>query len=199
MIKTVEQARRLVDSANKDPAAQAEIKASAENSEIFGEFALGETFAYGYGNPQNYAQAVFWYAKAAAQGLAEAQFALGQFYKTGRGAPALPNAILEDHAESNYWYRLAANQGNYHASYNLGEMHYFGKGCLKSNIVAYALMQFAIGKLDAAKDACAEIAEKMRKNEVQLAQQLHSDMSKKEHFLIALDAYFASLKTNKQN
>jgi TPR repeat protein len=197
MIKTVEQARRLVDSANKYPAALAEIKASAENSEIFGEFALGEVFSYG--SPQNYAQAVFWYAKAAAQGLAEAQFALGQFYETGRGAPALLNAILEDHTKSVYWFRLAANQGNYHASYNLGEMHYFGKGCLKSNIAAYALMQFAIGKLDAAKDACAEIAEKMRKNEVQLAQQLHSDMSKKEHFLIALDAYLASLKPNKQN
>jgi TPR repeat protein len=192
MISTIEQANTLVISAEKDPAALAEIKSSAENGEVFGEFALAEVITKTNYRMINYAEAAFWYKKAATQGMAEAQFILGRFYETGYGAPGLANAILEDKVESVYWYRQAANQGHFNAQYNLGEMHYFGKGCLKSNIAAYALTKFAVGKLGIAEDACEEVAQKMSAKELKTANQLFEDMSKKGEFLMALDQHLAN-------
>ena len=37
--------------------------------------------------PEDYAQAVSWYRKAAQQGYAEAQYTLGWMYANGRGVP----------------------------------------------------------------------------------------------------------------
>ncbi len=41
----------------------------------------------GEGVPQDYAQAVYWYRKAADQGNADAQLNLGRMYDNGRGVP----------------------------------------------------------------------------------------------------------------
>jgi TPR repeat protein len=54
--------------------------------------------------PQDYAQAVQWYRKAAEQGLAQAQYNLGFMYDKGRG-------VRQDDAQAVAWYRKAAEQG----------------------------------------------------------------------------------------
>ena len=70
---------------------------------------------------EEYAEAVKWYRRAAEQGLASAQYALGWMYYKGRGVP-------QDDAEEAKWYRRAAEQGLAIAQYNLGWMYYKGRG-----------------------------------------------------------------------
>ena len=58
----------------------------------------------GQGVPQDYALAVEWFRKAAKQGNAVAQSALGAAYDQGQGVP-------QDYAQAAVWYRKAAKQG----------------------------------------------------------------------------------------
>jgi TPR repeat protein len=75
----------------------------------------------GHGVPQDFAEAMKWYRKAAIQGHAMAQNDLGFMYDNGRG-------VTQDYAEAVNWYRKAAEQGNAEAQYNLGFMYYEGQG-----------------------------------------------------------------------
>ena len=54
--------------------------------------------------PQDDAQAVTWYRKAADQGNADAQANLGLMYANGHG-------VLRDDAQAVAWFRKAADQG----------------------------------------------------------------------------------------
>ena len=58
-------------------------------------------YAEGKGVPQNHAEAVKWYRKAAEQDDARAQYSLGFMYDLGRGVP-------QDDTEALKWYVLAA-------------------------------------------------------------------------------------------
>ena len=73
-------------------------------------------YAEGQGVPQDYAEAVGWFRKAAEQGDAGAQFNLGLMNKKGQGLP-------QDCAEAVRWFRKAAEQGDAGAQANLGLMH----------------------------------------------------------------------------
>ena len=75
----------------------------------------------GEGVKQDYDEAAKWYAKAAAQGLAAAQFDLGAMYEDGTGVP-------QDYKEALKWYSKAADQGNTGALFNLGLIYYLGEG-----------------------------------------------------------------------
>ena len=63
----------------------------------------------GRGVAQSDVEAAAWYRQAAAQGLADAQFNLGNLHHKGR-----------DEAEAVRWFRAAAEQGHLAAEYNLG-------------------------------------------------------------------------------
>jgi len=73
------------------------------------------------GVPQDDAEAVKWYRRAADQGDAKAQDNLGAMYATGRGVP-------RDDAEAVKWFRRAAIQGDADAENNLGRMYAKGRG-----------------------------------------------------------------------
>ncbi len=68
-------------------------------------------------NRFDYATALREFRPLAEQGLAEAQYNLGNMYRTGRGVP-------QDYAEAERWYRRAVEQGNAGAQFNLGVMYY---------------------------------------------------------------------------
>ena len=67
----------------------------------------------GRGVPQDYAEAMKWYRKAADQGHARAQFNLGFMYYDYKG-------VRQNYAEAMKWYRKAAGQGHARAQFNLG-------------------------------------------------------------------------------
>jgi hypothetical protein len=78
-------------------------------------------YSNGRGVPQDYAEAVKWYRKAADQGNAKAQTNLGVLYADGSGVP-------RDYSEAVKWYRKAAAQGRPIAQNNLGSMYSNGRG-----------------------------------------------------------------------
>ena len=69
-------------------------------------------------------QAAAWYRKAAEQGVAGAQFKLGDLYRQGQGVP-------QDYAQAAFWWRRSAEQGNAPAQYSLGLMYQKGQGMTK--------------------------------------------------------------------
>jgi len=62
----------------------------------------------------------------AEQGVAQAQFSLGEIYYNGRG-------VIQDHKEAGKWFRLAAEQGYASAQENLGWMYYNGRGVIQDD------------------------------------------------------------------
>ena len=84
-------------------------------------YKLGCSYYYGEGVNQDYTKAVYWYTKAAEQGLAVAQCDLGYCYENGNG-------VEQDHTKAVYWYTKAAEQGFAVAQYNLGICYKNGEG-----------------------------------------------------------------------
>ena len=81
----------------------------------------GNDYSLGRGVEQDYAEAVKWYRKSAAQGSADAQFNLGLMYFKGQ-------CVEQDDEEAVEWFRKAAAQGSTDAQYNLGWMYENGRG-----------------------------------------------------------------------
>ena len=88
------------------------------------QFQLGWLHEKGKGVPQDYAEAVKWYRKAAVQGHLNAQYNLGILYMEGRG-------VAQDYGEAVKWYRKAADQHNGRAQGDLGFMYEKGLGVQK--------------------------------------------------------------------
>jgi len=98
-------------------------KAKAGDPEAQNE--LGDKYYNGNVVPEDYAEAVKWYRKAAEQGCADAQNNLGFMYKWGRG-------VTQDYFEAERWYRKAAERGHAVAQLALGGMYEYGTGVNKN-------------------------------------------------------------------
>jgi len=86
------------------------------------QYALGFCYAVGDGVPASMRDAVSWYAKAAAQGHAEAQFKYAYCLENGLGGgKPNPYAAFE-------WYKKAAEQGLPDAQFALAECYNQGRG-----------------------------------------------------------------------
>jgi TPR repeat protein len=81
-------------------------------------------------------QATLWYRKAAEQGHALAQFALGLRHDSGHGAE-------RDYEAAHFWYLCAARQGHARAQFNLGVMYAAGQGVPSDLVEAYAWLHRA--------------------------------------------------------
>jgi hypothetical protein len=75
---------------------------AAEQGHAIAQSALGVSYYYGQGVPQDYAEGVKWYSKAAEQGDATAQFGLGKAYDLGEGVP-------RNYVQAHMWMDLAAS------------------------------------------------------------------------------------------
>ena len=89
----------------------------------------GVMYTLGESVPQDDAEAVAWYRKAAEQGYAPAQSNLGFMYDEGKGVP-------QDDVEAIDWYRKAAEQCSAVAQFNLGVMYTSGEGVLQDDAAA---------------------------------------------------------------
>mgnify|MGYP001560807994 CR=1 FL=1 len=99
-------------------------KSAIEANNALAQFNLGAMYDKGEDVPENNAEAVKWYRKAADQGNAVAQSNLGDMYVKGEGVP-------ENHAEAVKWFRKAADQGNARSQAQLGIHLMKGDGILK--------------------------------------------------------------------
>ncbi len=93
-----------------------------------------------YGVQKDYAPAIQWYTKAAAQGFAISENNLGYDYLHGRGVPV-------DYPKAFQWLSSAARQGNSDAEENVGYMYVNGLGT-PVNLAAGVQWYLAAAKRD---------------------------------------------------
>ena len=117
-------------------------KSAIEANNALAQNSLGAMYDKGEDVPENNAEAVKWYRKAADQGFAVAQSNLGRTYLTGEGVP-------ENHTEAVKWFRKAADQGFADAQISLGAMYYFGEGVPENNAEAVKWFRKAADQGDA--------------------------------------------------
>jgi TPR repeat protein len=90
------------------------LKTAAEQGDPQAQSALGDAYADDQnGHQPDMAEAKKWYQMAAAQGEADAAYALGGMYDSGAG-------VAQDYAQAANWYRQAAAGGHAGAEYVLG-------------------------------------------------------------------------------
>jgi TPR repeat protein len=115
----------------------AETKTLAEQGQAEAQFYLGVMYNNGEGVPQDQAEAVKWFRKAADQGHAPAQNNLGSMHRKGEGIP-------QNDAEAAKWYRKAADQGFAEAQHNLAIMYNYGRGVPQNDAEAYVWSSLAV-------------------------------------------------------
>ena len=85
------------------------------------QFALANDYFRAVGVPQDYAQALLWFAKSADQGSAPAENQLGYMYQHKFGVP-------RDYKRALAYYRSSAKKGYALGQYNMGGMFEDGIG-----------------------------------------------------------------------
>jgi TPR repeat protein len=84
----------------------------------------------------DFAQAIFWFRRAADKSNASAEFSLGDMYEEGKGVP-------QDFTEAAFWYRKAAEQGHATAQFSIGVAYYNGQGVPQDYAEAYFWLDLA--------------------------------------------------------
>jgi tetratricopeptide (TPR) repeat protein len=111
----------------------AETKAAAEQGDAIAQDKLGNTYA-AWGNHMN---ALIWYRKAAAQGIANSQYNVARLV-IGKGSNLsgkVTNSMYIDEALNNYV--KSANQDNKQAQLALGQLYEDGKYVKQDYVEAY--------------------------------------------------------------
>lgn len=111
------------------PAAIRLLDPLAQAGNAQAQLRMGLLHYHGHGVRENDALALAWFEKAARQGLAEAQFHLGNMYAYGlanTGPEADPARLAAQ------WYFEAARQGHADAQYSLGILFLTGTGVVQS-------------------------------------------------------------------
>jgi TPR repeat protein len=114
----------------------------AQQGDAKSQFDLGHMYFHGEGVPQNDAEALLWFRKAADQGNAKAQYGIGYMYHNGKG-------VQQNDAEALRWNLLSAKQGYAKAQVNLGSMYYYGQGVTQDYTEALRWYRLAADQGDA--------------------------------------------------
>ena len=101
----------------------------AEAGDADAQFGLGVIYNDAIGVEQDYAEANYWFLRAAEQGYPMAQFNLGNAYKKGTG-------MAIDPAMAVIWWRKAAEQDFAPAQFNLGSALLEGSGIPRDRAAA---------------------------------------------------------------
>ena len=152
-----------------------EWKPLAEEGNAVAQNNLGLMYHNGWGVPQDYKEAVYWYRLAAEQEHAKAQYNLGVMYNNGNGVP-------QDYEEAVRCYQLAAEQGHSKAQGNLGVMYAFGNGVIKDYVYAHMWGNIAsMNGNDLGALLRDDFAEKMTSSQIEEAQRLARECIKKNY------------------
>jgi TPR repeat protein len=128
----------------------------------------GQQFKIRYQSPSgaDIADAANLYRKAAEQGHAAAQFALGEMYYNGKGVPL-------SYSEALKWHQKAAEQGFMGSQIALGDIYANGDGVKRDKVQAYMWFNLAAAQGSAnALQSRDRIAGAMTRGDVLKAQQL---------------------------
>lgn len=90
---------------------------------------LGDMYRQGHSIETDFAQAAYWYHKAAEQGFVRAQYNLGVMYSQGEG-------VMHDYVQAAEWFGKSGDQGIAKAQFNLGVMYKQGLGVPQSHAQA---------------------------------------------------------------
>ena len=120
-----------VDAANRKdyPSAIRLLEPLARSGNALAQLRIGLLHYHGHGVRESDAMALQWFERAARQGLAEAQFHLGNMYAYGL---ADPGNDVDPSRLAAQWYFEAARQGHAEAQYSLGILFLTGTGVLQS-------------------------------------------------------------------
>ena len=117
-------------------------------------------------SPGNYSETFKHLRPLAKQGMAEAQFNLGNMYDMGLGVP-------QDHEKAVNWFRLAAEQEFEDAQFSLGMMYEFGLGVPRNYVQAHMWFNLAsVNGHERAEDALDAVAKQMTPALIEEAQRL---------------------------
>jgi len=98
----------------------AELIPKGNQGNAVAQFAVGLMYEIGQSVPQDYAEAMKWFRKAADQGNVDGQIGVGALYFDGHG-------VSQNYAEAMKWYRKAADQGDSFAQLKVGVMYEKGQ------------------------------------------------------------------------
>jgi TPR repeat protein len=101
--------------------ALATLQPLAEKGDVSAQYAVGIASYQGLGTPQDYALAMKWFSRAAAQDLAPAEYCVGVMLAHGEGVHANPAAAIG-------WYKRAGAHGYAPAFHNLAVQYGDGRG-----------------------------------------------------------------------
>ena len=107
-----------------------ELRPLAEKGDAAAQNSLGVMYEQGKGVPRNQKKAVFWYRKAADQGLDTAQYNLYRWHIGGEG---------KDYKKAAAWCRKAAEQGHAGCLTSLGVIYNDGLGVPPDRVLAHML------------------------------------------------------------
>lgn len=95
---------------------------------------IGDNYYFGKnGFYVDFAQAAYWYEKAAEKGNMYSQNSLGICYQNGQG-------VFRDYSQAAIWFEKSYENGNPEGAYNLAECYYYGRGKNKSVYKAFELL-----------------------------------------------------------
>jgi len=136
-------------------------RAGAADSVAQYEMAL--RYADGEGVPQNYRDAMAWFAKAAANDNDNAQWKLGLGYIKGIGVP-------HDERKAVVWFKRAANHGDIRAQSALSDLYLSGRGVPRDYVRAYTWASIATGSRGNDDDQLRVIGSRMTSAQMEDAQ-----------------------------
>ncbi len=123
------------------------------------QYEMGLRYADGEGVPQNYQDAMAWFAKAAENGNDKAQWKLGLGYMKGIGVP-------HDEREAVVWFKRAANHGNVRAQSALSDAYLSGRGIPRDYVRAYTWSAISAGLRENDNDQLRLIGSQMTAGEL---------------------------------
>jgi hypothetical protein len=110
----------------------------ADAGDSIAQYEMALRYADGEGVPQNYRDAMAWFAKAAANGNDNAQWKLGLGYIKGIG-------VTHDERKAVVWFKRAANHGDIRAQSALSDLYLNGRGVPRDYVRAYTWATIATG------------------------------------------------------
>jgi TonB family protein len=111
-------------------AAKDQATAGTASGSVVSMYVLGEIYASGKGEAQDYSEAASWFRKAADAGYAPAMNAMGGAHETGHG-------VEENLALAVGWYRRSADKGDGAGMNSLGHLFEIGGGVPKDYVQAF--------------------------------------------------------------